>query len=143
MKTKLFLALACAATLLTGCIATVDGHTRAAVPFRKDKIISRYEFPVAKVFTAARVVLTQNGQLQAENTLNHSYVARVNERSVYVLVEEIQPTVAQVTVQVRTRLGGPDIDLAAELDKQIALQLSQEIRQVPGVSPVSPSTIIP
>ena len=94
-------------------------------------------FPVAKVFTAAREVLVLNGQLQSENTLNHSYVARINERSVYVLVEEIQPTVAQVSVQVRTRLGGPDIDLAAELDKQIALQLSQEIRQVPGVSPAA------
>ena len=140
MKTKLFavVGLACLAALLTGCIATVDGHTRAAVPFRKDKISSKYEFPVAKVFAAAKEVLKINGVLESENTLNHSYVARVNERAVYVLVEEIQPTVAQITVQVRTKLGGPDIDLAAELDKQIALQLSQEVRQVPIVTPLTP-----
>lgn len=140
MKTHFLLGLACLAVLSAGCIATVDGHTRAAVPFRKDKIISRYEFTVAKVFTAAKEVLVLNGQIQSENTINHSYVAKVNERDVYIRVEEIQPTVAQVSVQVRTKLGGPDIDLAAELDKQIALQLSQDTRQVPLISP-SPKTV--
>ncbi|MBI3875612.1 MAG: DUF3568 family protein [Verrucomicrobia bacterium] len=112
-----------AVALQTGCVATVDGHTKAAVPFRKDKLVSRYELPLTRVLDAARQALKDNGVLQEENVVNHSFVAKCNERFVWVLVEEINPTLTQVTTQVRTRYGGVDIDVAAEIDKQIALNL--------------------
>ena len=47
-----------AATLLaaagTGCISTVDGGKSAGVPFRKDRIVSRYQLPVEQVFKRVR-----------------------------------------------------------------------------------------
>jgi hypothetical protein len=42
-----------------------------------------------------------------------------------VKVEEIDPKVTRVIVQVRTKGGGTDIDLASEIDKQIALHLQR------------------
>jgi len=125
MKTK-FLALLtvmAAAALFTGCVATADGHTKAAVPFRKDKIVSRYEFPVDKIFAAAKQVLLTDGVLEAENLINNSLKAKLNTRVVWVRVDKVNDQLSQVTVQVRTRAGGTDIDLAAQIDKDIALHL--------------------
>jgi hypothetical protein len=47
----------------------------------------------------------------------------VDNRRVIVLVREVEPGVSEVLVEARTKMGGPDVVLAAELDKQIALQL--------------------
>ncbi|GDY22026.1 hypothetical protein LBMAG56_33730 [Verrucomicrobiota bacterium] len=107
----------------SGCINTLDGRYRAAVPFRKDKIISRYERSVEQVFEAAKVTLSANGILVAENTINHTLVAKVDTRTVWVAVDQVEPTVTEIVTQVRTKAGGVDIDLASELDKQTALHL--------------------
>lgn len=111
----------------TGCITTVDGHKSAGVPFRKDRIVSRYQLPVENVYTAAKEVLASEkgglGVLQSENRVNNSLVAKVNTRMVYVRVTEVEPTVAEIVVQVRTDAGWSDVDWAAEIDKQIALRL--------------------
>ena len=63
-------------------------------------------------------MLKLNGTLVSENTINHSLEAKVDTRTVWVAVEEIEPKVSRVRVQARTKSGG-DIDLASELDKQI------------------------
>lgn len=125
MKTKLFtwLAAGCLLAVLTGCVGTVDGRSRAGVPFRKDTIESRYERPVVQIFDAAKDVLKYNGTLTAENTINNSLEAKVDTRTVWIAVDEVEPKVSRVRVQARRKAGGPDIDLAAELDKQIALRL--------------------
>jgi hypothetical protein len=125
MKTN-FLALLAAVALLpllSGCVNTVDGHSKAGVPFRKDRIQSRYERPVNQIFESAKTVLNDFGKLEAENRINHSLVAKVDTRTVVIRVDEVDPSVSQVTVQVRTKSGGTDIDLASEIDKQIALRL--------------------
>lgn len=125
MKNKFLalLTLAAVAVFFSGCVATVDGHTRAAVPFMKDKIASRYQRPMAQIFAAAKKVLEDNGKLNSVDTLNNSLIAKVDTRTVWVKVKEVDPTVSEVVVQVRKRNGGTDIDLASEIDKQIALQL--------------------
>jgi len=48
---------------------------------------------------------------------------KVNQRSVWVRVEQIDPKISSVRVQTRTKGGGTDADLAHELEKQIALKL--------------------
>ena len=48
---------------------------------------------------------------------------KVNQRTVYVRVEQIDPKITGVAVQTRTQGGVSDIDLAAQIDKQIALEL--------------------
>jgi hypothetical protein len=124
---SLVLTLGLLASAGTGCVSTVDGHKRAGVPFQKDRIVSRYEFTVAQIFDAAKVVLgggpSALGVLHSENRVNNSLVAKVNDRTVYVKLDEIDAKLTQITVQVRTKAGAADIDLAAEVDKQIALHL--------------------
>jgi hypothetical protein len=75
------------------------------------------------VVEAAKVVLNRYGKINAENTVTRSYEARVDTRNVWVKVNEIDPKVTEVVVQVRTRYGGTDLDLAAQLEKEIALEL--------------------
>jgi hypothetical protein len=125
MKISLVLAVIGVAVVVSGCVATVDGHTRAAFPFRKDKITASYEIAAEKVFPAVKPVLMAEGVVQGENTINMSYVAKVNTRIVYVKVDKVQDNLCHVIVQVRTKMGGTDIDLAAEVDKKIALALTQ------------------
>jgi hypothetical protein len=130
MKSKLWvlLTLSCVAlTIATGCYRTVEGRSKATWrPWSKDTIEGRYERPLAQVFTAARKVLEFNGALTSENTIHKSYEAKIDTRSVWVKVDEIEPNLSRVLVQARSKAGTPDLDLAAEIEKQIALQLAKQ-----------------
>jgi hypothetical protein len=121
MKKKLFALsfTACFAVVLAGCVGTVDGRSRPGLPMAKDTIESRYERPVDSIFGAAKDVLKFNGTLVGENTINHSLEAKIDTRTVWVAVDEIEPKVSRVRVQARTKGGRGDIDLASEIDKQI------------------------
>jgi len=112
-------AAVCLAALLSGCVGTVDGRSHMGMPMTKDTIESRYERPVDQIFNAAKDVLKLNGTLSTENTINHSLEAKIDTRTVWVQVEEVEPKVSRVRVQARTKAGGGDIDLASEIDKQI------------------------
>lgn len=122
-----FIGAAVLAIAGAGCISTVDGHKSAGVPFRKDRIVSRYQIPVESVFVAAKEVLAAEkgglGVLQSENRVNNSLVAKVDTRMVYVRITEVEQNISEIVVQVRTDAGWSDIDWAAEIDKQIALRL--------------------
>jgi outer membrane murein-binding lipoprotein Lpp len=133
MKTILFAAVVGLAVLVAGCVSTVDNRTTAGVPFLKDKIQARYERPMEQVFQAAKDVIQFNGTLVRESTLENQTNAvnniaktvegKIGQGTVWVRVEQVDPQVTAVTVQARTKGGGRDIDLAAEIDKQIALKL--------------------
>lgn len=125
MKVKLFaLIAACSlATLLTGCVGTVDGRSKAGVPWVKDTIESRYERPVEQIFAAAKEVLKFNGTLYGENTVTKTLEAKINTTTVFVRVDEVDPKVSRVLVQARAKGGSGDIATASEIDKQIALRL--------------------
>ena len=128
MKTKLLILLATTtlAGFVTGCVESVDGRTHAAVPFIKNKVEGSYERSVPQVLEAATAVIKFNGQLVADNTVNNSIEGRVNQTTVWVRVEEVDASkpVSRVQVQTRNRAGAPDLDLAHEIEKQIALQLA-------------------
>jgi hypothetical protein len=118
--------------LTAGCVGTVSGKRTGGVPFVRDRIEGRYERPANQVYEAAKEVLRLNGVLVAESTL-HSSVSeggirtlegRVNQRKVWISVEQIDPRVSAVTVQARTSGGGSDLYLCHELEKQIALRLA-------------------
>ncbi|MFO1475026.1 MAG: DUF3568 family protein [Verrucomicrobiota bacterium] len=135
MKSKIFAVAFAAASLalIVGCVSTMDGHKQAAVPFQKDTIEARYERPMTQVYTAAKEVVAFNGAIINETILHGQTNAvdnvakviqgKVNQRTVWVRVMQIDPKTTAVSVQVRTSGGGADIDLAAEIDKQIALKL--------------------
>ena len=104
---------------LCGCVNTVDGRSRPGMPMATDMKESTYERPVEQIFSAAKDVLKLNGTLVSENTINHSLEGKVDTRTVWVAVDEIEPKISRVRVQVRTKGGRGDIDLASEIDKQI------------------------
>lgn len=131
MKNKLFpvLVVAILCGLILGCVGTVGNRRTAGVPFLKDRMAGRYERGLDEVFEATKEVIRFNGTLVAENILhgmtNMVKVAegRINQRRVYVRVEALEPKLTQVTVQARTAGGGADVNLAHEIEKQIALKL--------------------
>lgn len=122
-------ALVLGAFSFSGCYKTQEGGYRAGLPFAKDTIESRYERPVAQVFQAAKATLAYNGALTAEVAATRgegsaqTLTGRVNGRSLWVRVDEVEPRITRVLVQARKTGGLGDVDLAAEIDKQIALRL--------------------
>ncbi|MDA7916038.1 hypothetical protein N9B94_02255 [Verrucomicrobia bacterium] len=125
MKARIssLIALIVLVALSAGCYRTVDGHVKAGIPLKKDKITSRYERPLNDVYEAAKEVLAFNGTLRRADTINNTIEAKIDTRTVRVKVVEEDPSLSLMIVQVRTKGGGSDIDLASEIDKQIALQL--------------------
>jgi len=113
-----------AAGVLSGCYSSPDGRTRAGVPFVKDQFQGRYQRPVAAIYAASRQVLELNGTVTGENRINNSLEAKVDNRTVVVRVDEVEPGVSRVIVAARKKNGAADLDLAAELEKQIALKLA-------------------
>jgi hypothetical protein len=129
MRIKLFIVLLGGLVLATGCVDTVSGRKTAGVPFIKDSVEGHYERPLNQVYEAAKDVVKFNGTLINESILHtetnevKTVEGKVNQRTVWVRVEATDPKVTSVAVQTRTKGGGPDIDLAHELEKQIALKL--------------------
>ena len=107
----------------TGCYSTADGNKKAGVPWLKDSLEGRYERPMDQIYEAAIEVMRFNGTVVGENRINHSIIARVDESTIWVRVEEESPTITRIEVQARSKWGGPDVVLASEIEKQIALQL--------------------
>lgn len=113
-----------------GCIGTVSGTKTAAIPFTKDRVEGRYERSVDQVYQASVAVIQNNGVIITEfiphDTTNtvRSLQGKVNQRNVWVKVEAVDPKITSVTVQARTAMNS-DIDLAHQLEKEIALQLAR------------------
>ena len=97
---------------------------KAGVPFAKDRFEGRYQRPVATIFAAARQVLELNGTVTGENRISNTLEAKVDNRTVIVKVDEVEPGVSRVIVAARKKGGSPDLDLASEIEKQIALKLA-------------------
>jgi hypothetical protein len=125
MKNKIlsFFAAGCLLVLLAGCVNTVDGHRQGGWPMAKDRIESTYERPASQIVAAAIEVLKYNGVLTAHNTVNNSLVAKVDTRTVFVRIEQMDASVTKVITQVRTKGGAANIALASEIDKQIGMRL--------------------
>src|SRR5258705_5883778 len=114
------LAVAC---IVSGCVTRVDGRQQVGVHFANDKKEDRYERSPMEIWTAAKDVLNFNGRLYSEDVMKSTLEAAVNTRTVWVKIEPVDATMTRVIVQARTKGGGPDADLASEIDKQIALRL--------------------
>jgi hypothetical protein len=130
MKTNFFAAFVGMAIITAGCVSTVtDTHT-AAVSFAKDRVEGRYQRTVDQVYQASVQVIQNNGVVITEfiphDTTNtvRSLQGKVNQCDIWLRVEAVDPQITQVAVQARTKWGS-NIDLAHELEKEIALQLAR------------------
>jgi hypothetical protein len=129
MKMKFLAALLAVSALAVGCVSTVNGDKMFGTQMAKDTVEGRYERPLDDVFQAAKDVITFNGVLNNETTLHtetnlvKTVEGKVNQRTVWVRVEAVDPKVTSVQVQARTSRWGADIEEAHEIEKQIALKL--------------------
>lgn len=126
MKYKILLALilSCTTIIFTGCVETQTGHVTPGMPLLTDTKVSRYQRSMAQVSSATEAVINRMGKLVSHDVVNNSYEAKVNQRSVYVRLEQVDNGgITQVSVQARTGLAS-DMQMASEIDKQIALQLA-------------------
>ncbi len=103
----------------TGCYSTQEGGVRAGVPFAKDTITSRYEVPWQKVRDAAREVLKREGQLTNDDSVTFVLQGVVNNRKIWIKIDNSDPRITQVHIQARSKSGAADVDTASEIDKQI------------------------
>src|ERR1043165_3136759 len=108
----------------TGCVSTIDGRKEAGIPLFKDRMVRVYERPVMQVWAAAKDVLNANGTIYSEDVMQSTVSARVDTRRVRVKVEALDPKTTRMTVQCRTKALGTDLDLAGEIDKQVAIRLA-------------------
>ncbi len=131
MKIKVFAALAGLVVVAAGCVSTVSGTHSPAVTWSQDSVEGRYQRSVDLVYQASVAVIQHNGVVITEyiphDTTNNvrSLQGKVNERNVWVSVTAVDPTVTQVIVQARSSWGVSDIELAHEMEKEIALQLAR------------------
>ncbi|MGH7950925.1 MAG: DUF3568 family protein [Limisphaerales bacterium] len=132
MKKKIFAAFAGIVIVATGCVSTVSGTRTATIDFTKDRVEGRYQRTVDQVYQASVQVIQNNGVVLTEfiphettNTVR-SLQGKVNQNNVWVSVEAIDPQITQVTVEARTHMGGSDVELAHELEKEIALRLASQ-----------------
>jgi len=129
MKTMLCAMVIGALLAGAGCVRTVNERTTAGVPFVKDRFEDRYERPVDQILQASKEVISELGALVSEGTLYGEtnpvkfVEGKVNQRSVWVRIQAVDPKVTAVTVQTRTSGGGTDMDLAHTIGTQIALKL--------------------
>jgi hypothetical protein len=99
------------------------------MPLVKDTAEGRYERTVDQVFEAAKEVIRRNGTLANEGTTYSAsnsvktVIGHINQRTIYIRVEAIDPKITLVEVQARKKAGGASVELAHEVEKQIALQL--------------------
>lgn len=132
MKMKfLAVVMALAAVVAVGCVSKVTGGRRAGVPFVKDRVEGRYEKPVDMVFAAAKEVVSTQGTLSNESILHSetnqvkTLIGKVEQRTIYIKVQPVDPTVTSVYVQARTSAGSSDLDMAHQIEKMIALKMVQ------------------
>ena len=110
------------AAVSVGCISTPQGK-QFGVPGIRDTVVSRYERPLDQVLNSAREVLSRTGTLTGDDLVINAVSAKINNRSVWVTVAEVEPLVTEVKGRGRSSRGTGDLALAAEVDKQIAIGL--------------------
>ena len=110
------------AAVSVGCISTPQGK-QFGLPGVRDTVVSRYERPMDQVINSAREVLSRTGTITGDDVVNNAVSAKIDNRSVWVTVSEVEPLVTEVKVRVRSSRGMADQAMAAEIDKQIGIGL--------------------
>ena len=133
MRFKFLIALAGVALVTGGCVKTVSDTHHVAISWSRDRVPGRYNRSVDQVYQAAFAVISRNGVVVQEfiphETSNNarSLQGKVDQCDVWVLVSsEDDPKVTSVVVQARTKWGASNLNLAHELEKEIALQLQTQ-----------------
>ena len=125
LKWILLLTLAVTAFGLSGCVETLDNRHRATWnPIAKDRVEGRYDRTPAEIWAATKDVMKHQGVLVSEDTLKNVLEASVDERTVWVKIDEFDTKTTRVLVQAHTKGGVPDLEMAGFIKEQIAIRLA-------------------
>lgn len=122
-------------TFLAGCVDTVDGRHRAGMPFQQDRVEGRYARPVQDLWVAAEDVLKYHGRVNSKDVERQSLQGNVDERHIWITVEAVDDKLSRVIVQARTKGGSGDMQMAAYLEKEIAVRLASGNLSPAAVTP--------
>lgn len=129
MKKILNLALLAALLGAVGCVNTVTKNEQGMKPSYKDRLDANYAKPIDQVFEASKRAVTSFGNVTKEGSVmtgtNQVRVVEgsINERLIYIRLEQVKPKQTAAVVQVRTKLGGTDLKTAKEVVDRIAVEL--------------------
>ena len=92
-----------------------------------------YQRSLDEVYAAAVKVINTDGTLVTEyiphDTTNtvRAFKGRVNDNTVWMRVQAVtvEPPLSEITVEARTKWGNQDLDMAHQLEKEVALQLAK------------------
>jgi hypothetical protein len=120
MKRGFFQLVALGMLLLVSaaCHTTLEGKLKPGLP-GKDTLVSRYEVPYQRVYEAAKAVIKENGTLTNDDQVTKVLRGKVDNKHVWVKLDDSEPRITTVSVEVRSGGGAPDVDLASEIDKLI------------------------
>jgi hypothetical protein len=108
----------CLAMLLGACHTTLDGRLKPGLP-GKDTIVSRYEVSYDELYEAAKAVLKDTGTLVSDDQVSKVLRARVDTNTVWIKLDDSEPNITTMSVEVRTSGGAPHVEMASEIDKRI------------------------
>jgi len=119
------LSLVIAAIGLSGCVETLDNRHRATWnPVGKDRVEGRYDRSPAEIWAATEDVLKHQGTVVGKDTLKNVLEASVDERTIWVKIDEFDTKTTRVLVQAHTKGGLPDLEMAGFIKEQIAIRLA-------------------
>ncbi len=125
MRTKYLLGMIAVLglALLPGCVSSIDGRKQAGISFTKSIVENSYDVKPQVLYQAAKEVLKKFGTITSDDVVRSLLEAKVDTRTVWITVEEVDNRVSKLIVQARSKGGGGDTELATYIDKQIAMYL--------------------
>ncbi|MGC3957160.1 MAG: hypothetical protein QM813_04095 [Verrucomicrobiota bacterium] len=114
---------------LVGCVGKVTETTPGSKPAYRDRVTNRYQKTVDQVFEATKQAVTSFGNVTRADTVPaatnqvRTVEGMINGREIYVRIEALAPKNTEAVVQVRTKTGGTDLRLAADVVRQIGVYL--------------------
>jgi len=113
------------ALALSGCVETPGGGRSATwTPLAKSRVEGRYDRPPAEIWAATKDVIKHQGTLVSEDVLKNVLEASVDERTIWIQIDEFDTKTTRVIVQAMTKGGVADLEMAGYIKEQIAIRLA-------------------
>lgn len=114
---------------LVGCVATVTETKPGPKPAYQDRVENRYAKNVDQVFAAAKQAInsfgnvTRDGNVLVATNQVRTVEGFINGNAVFIRIEGVDANTTTAVVQVRTKMGGTNLRLAADVVRQLSVYL--------------------
>lgn len=131
MKKGITIILAAVTLTLAGCVGKITQDNPGRAPAYRDRIEAQYKQPAEKVFEAAKRAFNSFGNITRESSSVSSAAqlcfieGNINENRVYIRIEGTSPTTSKMIIQIRSAMGGTNLQMANELHRQTEIELSR------------------